>query len=67
MHNEAQTEAIWYSDKDLAARYGVSRTSIWRWHRSGNFPKPRKFSARVSRWPASEIEEFDRQRLEGEG
>ena len=56
---ESGTGIKWLCDKDLAARYGVSRISIWRWARDGKIPKPRKIAANTSRWLASEIDEHD--------
>ncbi|TQE98267.1 MAG: AlpA family phage regulatory protein [Spiribacter salinus] len=66
MHNETQAETLWLSDKDLATRYGVSRVSIWRWSRSGQFPPPRKLSARITRWSAAEVDAHDQRKLGAE-
>ena len=43
------------SDKDLAARYGVSRSTIWRWTKEGRLPQPKKLSPGCTRWDWSEI------------
>lgn len=48
------------SVKQLATRYRVSKSSVWRWSRSGNFPKPRKLSAGCSRWALDEVEVWER-------
>jgi predicted DNA-binding transcriptional regulator AlpA len=48
------------SDKDVANRYGVSRTTVWRWASSGDFPQPRKLSPGCSRWAVHEIELWER-------
>ena len=51
---------IYLSDKQLAERFGVSRTTIWRWARSGSgFPKPVSLGPGVSRWHPSAIEKFE--------
>lgn len=44
------------TDLQLAKRFGVSRVTIWRWSRNGNFPKPIKLSAGSTRWRLSEVE-----------
>ncbi len=37
---------------------GKSRTTIWRWTRSGHFPAKRKLGPNSIGWPASEVEEW---------
>jgi prophage regulatory protein len=34
---------------------GVSRSTLWRLWQRGDFPRPRKISARVVGWPAGEV------------
>lgn len=44
------------SDTDLAARYGVSRNTVWRWSREkDDFPKPVKLSAGCTRWKLADV------------
>ena len=44
----------------LAERFGVHRTTPWRWLKSDtSFPKPVKFSAGSTRWKLSEIEAWE--------
>ena len=45
------TQTIYLSDKQLAEKYGVHRTTIWRWVKQGDFPPPVKLSPGCSRWP----------------
>jgi prophage regulatory protein len=40
----------------LARRYGVDRSTIWRWTAKGKLPRPIKFSDQCSRWRLDEIE-----------
>lgn len=47
---------LYLSDKQLAARYGVTRTTVWRWVRKNEFPHPVKISPGCTRWPLDEIE-----------
>ena len=46
------------SDKSLAKRFSVCRTTIWRWCREGEFPKPIKFGG-ATRWRLAEIEAWE--------
>lgn len=43
------------SDTQLAARYDVSRATIWRWVREGRLPPPVKLTPGCSRWRLSEV------------
>lgn len=48
------------SDAHLAARYGVHRSTPWRWTKTdATFPKPVKLSPQCSRWKLSEIESWE--------
>lgn len=38
------------SDKEVAARLGVSRQTVWRWVREGRFPSPVKIGPAAVRW-----------------
>ena len=41
--------------RDVEARTGLSRTSIYRLMREGRFPEPLKVGPKAVRWPESEI------------
>lgn len=47
------------SDKQVAARYSVSRATIWRWVANGKFPEPIKLSEGCTRWRLSDVEAFE--------
>jgi predicted DNA-binding transcriptional regulator AlpA len=42
----------------LAERYDVSKATIWRWSRIGEFPKPIKING-STRWSQDDIESFE--------
>ncbi len=42
--------------RDVHARVGLSRTTIWRLVRQGQFPIPRRLTANTIGWLASEVE-----------
>ncbi|MDQ2065080.1 AlpA family phage regulatory protein [Xinfangfangia sp. CPCC 101601] len=51
------------SDAQLAARYGVHRTTPWRWVKTDPaFPQPVKLSPQCSRWKLSDIEAWENAR-----
>ena len=53
---------------EVEARTGLSRSSIYRLMRQGQFPEPVRVGSRGVRWPAVEIDEFleGRPRASGE-
>lgn len=51
------------SDRSLAARFGVCRTTIWRWSRESDFPKPVKLGG-ATRWSLAKIEAWEAQQAE---
>lgn len=51
---------MFLTDKQLAARYGVTRPTIWGWTRDDpTFPKPIKLSPGCTRWKLAEIEAWE--------
>lgn len=49
---------VYYSDKQLAERFGVSRNTIWRWTREKTFPQCIKLSEACTRWRSDDIEQW---------
>ena len=58
------TTKQWLPDTAVAARYSVSRMSVWRWVQQGRLPKPRKLSPGCTRWNAAELDAHDARLLE---
>lgn len=52
--------SLYLSVDQLAQRFGVSKDSIWRWKRKGDFPAPVKLGG-TTRWRLSDIEEWESQ------
>lgn len=54
---------IYLSDSQIAKRYNVHRSTIWRWlnDRAG-FPAPVKLGPQITRWKLSEIEAWEASR-----
>ena len=51
------------SDTQLAERFGVSRQTIWRWHRErAEFPRACNLSPGCTRWRLSEVEQWEQSR-----
>lgn len=56
---QINSEERYIADTFLAQRYGVHRTTIWRWAREGKFPKPVKLPSGTARWRASDIVKWE--------
>ena len=52
----------YFSDQDLAYRYGVSRITPWRWTRAGRFPPPVKLGDNITRWARADVEKWEAER-----
>lgn len=62
---ETEPESPLISDQTVANRYGVSRPTIWRWTNTlEGFPQPIKVSGGTTRWKLTDLQAFDRSRLE---
>jgi len=48
----------WVSDRTLADRYEVSRSTVWHWARTGKLPRPVKISDNTTRWDDDQVNEF---------
>jgi len=51
------------SDKHLAERFGVHRTTVWRWAEVGDFPKPVKLGPGCTRWRMADVEAWEAGRV----
>ena len=56
MDNLAQPAGRLLTRREVEARAGLSRSSLYRLMRQGLFPKPLRVGVRAVRWPSSEIE-----------
>lgn len=55
---------IYLSAKQLAERYQVNRTTVWRWQKYGGFPEPVRFSPQCTRWRLADLEQWESERAE---
>lgn len=57
-------EKVWLSDREVAARYGISRVSVWRWARNNFLPAPKKIGPATTRWNILELEKHDQREFQ---
>jgi len=50
------------SDTQVAKKYGVHRTTVWRWVKNESFPKPIKLSVGCTRWADKKIQDWEEKR-----
>src|SRR5262249_7538515 len=50
------------SDQQIADRYMISRSTVWRWVASHGFPEPIKFSPGCTRWKLADVEAWEQGR-----
>jgi predicted DNA-binding transcriptional regulator AlpA len=54
------------SPEQVAARFGVSKTTIWRWRGSkNNFPQPFTLSSGTTRWRLADLEAWEAEQSQG--
>ena len=51
----SETNEVYLTVDQVAERLGVSRDTIYRWKRQGDFPLARKLSQGTTRWRLSDI------------
>lgn len=55
-----QVAETYLSNTQLAARYGVNRSTVWRWSQTDpTFPKPVSLSPGCTRWKLSALEAWE--------
>jgi len=58
-----ETTPAWLSAKQVAARYGVTVSTVWRWNsEQQGFPHPRRLSGNCTRWDLNELQQWERAR-----
>ena len=55
-----ETDGTYLSDVAVAARYAVSRPTIWRWTKTQcGFPQPTKLSSGTTRWRLEDLQRYE--------
>lgn len=53
---KSQTTPQFVSDRDLALRYGVCVSTIWRWAQKGRIPQPLRLGPNTTRWNIADVD-----------
>jgi len=54
-----ESNFLFLSRKQVASRYNVHTSTLWRWMSQEGFPKPMTISGRVKRWSLQDLESFE--------
>lgn len=58
------TQTTFLKDIEACNRYGVARSTWWRWLAEGIIPVPVKIGPRATRWKLSDLESWEQKRGE---
>jgi predicted DNA-binding transcriptional regulator AlpA len=61
-NTDTDPDAAFATDRALARRYGVHRTTIWSMVNRGDLPAPVPLSKNIKRWPWADILAFEKKR-----
>ena len=56
---QARYPVHFLSERQLCARLGVSRTTLWRWMKDGHLPHSVQIGPRCVRWRLEDIEQWE--------
>lgn len=65
--NETEKAARYLADHQLAKRFGVERTTIWRWVKLGLLGAPVKLGPNTTRWKLEDVEAFEARQAAASG
>ncbi len=54
---------MYYGVRKVAKRFGVARSTIWRWLDEGSFPTPYRFGRLTVRWHEEDLKQFEKKSL----
>ncbi len=55
----ALAATLFLDSRQVRERYGVSRTTVWRWVREGRLPEPVNVGPASIRWRLHDLQEFE--------
>ncbi len=57
MQNKHYTDTF-LNQTEVQKKFGISRTTLYRWTRDGNFPKGMRLSSNMLRWKQDDVESW---------
>jgi prophage regulatory protein len=59
MGRKATKDELYLRPKQLAVRWGVHRTTLWRWVSAGDLPEPTPIGPKTRAWSLAVIEQLE--------
>lgn len=50
---------MYFTTQEVADRYGISRTTVWRWVKSGRLPAPIQIGPGIKRFSVAALQRAD--------
>ena len=50
------SEQVYLRCSEIAFKYGMGKSTVWKWTAQGKLPKPQKLATKMTVWRADEIE-----------
>lgn len=57
-------ETVFLRDIEVAIRYGISRSTIWRWLKTGKIPQPFKIGEGSTRWRLDDLKVWEQLKVQ---
>ena len=65
MGKYVQEKSQYISDKSVAKRYEIGRSTVWAWLAVRRLPQPYKLTPQTTRWLVADLDAFDEQNHRG--
>ncbi|WP_289028759.1 helix-turn-helix domain-containing protein [uncultured Paraglaciecola sp.] len=62
--NTVTTNSQFFTDKNVATRYNIGRSTVWDWLTKDQLPSPVKINGRT-RWRLSDLENWEKRNFGG--
>lgn len=56
---DASESELYLTDRAVALRYGISRSSVWRLVAQGHLPSPIRLAERITRWSILDLRDHE--------
>ena len=63
--NDTPHGGMYLSERQLAERYSVHRSTLRRWRRDREFPRPVRFSGNCTRWRLADVLDWEHSQERG--
>lgn len=65
MEINEQSDSVWLNCRQLMQRLEISRSTLYNWLKTGDFPRPVKLGPNSNRWHVADIREWEEKHRKG--